>query len=53
MRLTNDYQYESEEEETQQTSRKPNKKELPKKPKNDDLIKFNEWVNKKINRHKP
>ena len=48
MRLTNDYQYESEEEEQQEhTSKKPHKKELLKKPTKDDLIKFNEWVNKK------
>ena len=46
MRLTDDYQYESEEKE-QQTSKKPDKKELPKKPAKDNLIKFNEWVNKK------
>ena len=47
MRLTDDYQYESEEEEKQQTSRKPDKKELPKKPIKDDLRKFNEWVDEK------
>ena len=47
MRLINDYQYESEEEEQQHTSKKPDKKELLKKPAKDDLIKFNEWVNKK------
>ena len=53
MRLTNDYQYESEEEEQQQhTSKKPDNKELLKKPTKDDLIKFNEWVNKKET-HKP
>ena len=47
LRLTDDYQYESEEEREQQTSKKPDKKELRKKPTKDDLIKFNEWVNKK------
>ena len=51
-RLTDDYQYEPEEEEKeeemeQQTSKKPNKKELPKKPTKDDLSEFNEWVNRK------
>ena len=45
MRLTDDYQYESEEE--QQTSKKLDKKELPKKRTKDDLSEFNEWVNKK------
>ena len=47
MNLNNDYQYKFEEEEKQQTSKKPDKKELPKKTTKDDLIKFNEWVNKK------
>ena len=45
--LTDDYQYESEEEREQQTSKKPDKKELPKKPTKDDLKKFNEWLIKK------
>ena len=44
MRLTNGYQYESEKEE-QQTSKKPDKKELPEKPTKDDLRKLHEWVN--------
>ena len=44
---TDDYQYESEEEREQQTSKKPDKKELPKKPTKDDLKKFNEWLIKK------
>ena len=53
MRLTDDYQYESEkeeeeeEEEKKQISKKPDKKEPPKKPIKDDWSKFNEWVNKK------
>ena len=43
-----DYQYESEEEEQrQQTSKNPDKKELPKKPTKDELRKFNQWVNEK------
>ena len=46
MRLTDDYRYESEEKE-QQTSKKPDKKELRKKSAKDNLRKFNEWVNKK------
>ena len=46
MRLTDDYQYEFEEEE-QRVSKKPNKKELLKKPTKDYLRKFNEWVKKK------
>ena len=46
MRLTDDYQFESEEEREQQTSKKPDKKELPKKPTKDDLNEFNEWVNR-------
>ena len=47
LRLAEYYQYESEEEREQQTSKKPDKKELPKKPTKDDSRKFNEWVNKK------
>ena len=46
MSLTDDYQYESEEEEKekeQQTS----KKEPPKKPTEDNVSNFNEWVNRK------
>ena len=46
LRLTDDYQYESVEEREQQTSKKPDKKELPKKPTKDDLNEFNEWVNR-------
>ena len=50
-RLTDDYQYEPEEEK-QQTSKKeppkkPDKKEPPKKPSKVDLRKSNEWINKK------
>ena len=47
MRLTDDYQYVSEEEQQQQTNKNLDKKELPKKPTKDDLSEFNEWVNKK------
>ena len=43
LRLTDDYQHESEEEEEKQTS----KKELLKKPTEEDGNNFNEWVNKK------
>ena len=51
LRLTDDYQYEPEEEK-QQTSKKeppkkPDKKEPPKKPSKVDLRKSNEWINKK------
>ena len=56
MRLTADYQDKSEEEEKeeeqQQTSKKLDKKEPPRKPTKDQLREFNEWVNKKKNRHK-
>ena len=45
LRLTDNYQYESEEE--QQTSKKFDKNEPPKKPTKDNWINFNEWVNKK------
>ena len=47
LRLTDDYQYESEEEREQQTSRKPDKKERPKKATKDHLNKFNKCVIKK------
>ena len=51
MRLTDDHQYESEEKEKeQQTGKKLDKKEPPKKPTQDDLHEFNEWVNKKETR---
>ena len=43
LRLTDDYQYESEEAKEQQTS----KKELLKKTTEEDESDFNEWVNKK------
>ena len=43
LRLTDDYQYESEEAKEQQTS----KKELLKKPTEEDESDFNEWFNKK------
>ena len=53
MRLTDDYQYKSEEEKEekeeekeQQASKKPNKKEPHKKPAKDDANKFNKWVNR-------
>ena len=42
MRLTDDYQYESEEEKEQQTSKKPDKKLTKGRASN-----FNEWVNRK------
>ena len=51
LRLTDDYQYESEkeeeEEEKQQTSKKPDKKEPRKKSTKDNASNFNEWVNRK------
>ena len=48
LRLTEDYQHESEEEEKEQRiSKKPDEKEAPKNPAKDDVSKFNEWVNKK------
>ena len=48
LRLTDDYQHESEEEEKEQRiSKKPDEKEAPKNPAKDDVSKFNEWVNKK------
>ena len=54
LRLTDDYQYESEKEKEPQTSKEPDKKETPKKKKKTDLSKINKWVKKKKrNRHKP
>ena len=49
MRLTDDYQYKSEEDEkeNQQISKKSDIKEPPKKSTKDDWIKFNEWINGK------
>ena len=48
LRLTDDYQYQSQEKENeQQTSKKPDKKEPLKKPTKDNVSKFNEWVNEK------
>ena len=48
LRLTDDYQHESEEEEKEQRiSKKPDEKEPLKNPAKDDVSKFNEWVNKK------
>ena len=45
LRLTDDYQYESEEEQKeQQAIKQPDKNELPKKSTKDDLHKINEWV---------
>ena len=46
LRLTDDYQYESEEEQ-EQTSKKSNKKETPKKPTETGLKEFNELIIKK------
>ena len=50
MRLTDDYQYESEEEKVekeQQTSKEPDKLELLKKLTKDNASNFNKWVNRK------
>ena len=47
LRLTDDYQYESEEEKEQHTSKEPDKKETPKKQTKSDLSKINKWVKKK------
>ena len=52
MRLTDDFQYESEDEEEkeekeQQTSKKPGKKEALKKLTKDNASNFNTWVNRK------
>ena len=47
LRLTDDYQYKSEEKEQQQTSEKPNKKEPLKKPTRNDVSNSSEWVNRK------
>ena len=59
LRLSDDHQYESEEERKeekeekgQQTSKKLNEKEPLKKSTKYDWIKFNEWVNEKGKRHK-
>ena len=46
MRLTDDYQYESEEKQ-EQTSKKSNKKERPKKPTKTDVKEFNGLIIKK------
>ena len=55
LRLTDGYRYEPEEEEKeekeQQTSKKLAKKELPKKPTEDNASEFNKLVNEK-ERHK-
>ena len=45
--LTDDYQYESENEEEKQTSKKFNKKEPPKKPTKTDVEELNELIIKK------
>ena len=50
MRLTDDYQYECEEEKVekeQQTSKEPDKLELLKKLTKDNASNFNKWVNRK------
>ena len=52
MRLTDDFQYESEDEEEkeekeQQTSKKPGKKEALKKLTKDNASNFNTWINRK------
>ena len=46
LKLTDDYQYKSEEEQ-EQTSKKPNKKEPPKKPTKTDVNELNELIIKK------
>ena len=43
LRLTDDCQYESEEEKEQQASKKPDKNVLPKKQTKDDLNKLNKF----------
>ena len=45
--LIDDYQYESEKEKEQQTRKKTDKEEPPKKLTKTDLSEFNKWVNKK------
>ena len=45
LRFTNDYLYQSEEEE-KQTDKKPDKKELPKKSTKNDVKQFNNLINK-------
>ena len=45
MRLTDDYEYESKEEE-KETDKKPNKRESPKKPTENSVKKLSELVNK-------
>ena len=47
MRLTDDYKYESEEEEKGEKEQRNSKKEPLKKPTKEDVSNFNEWVNKK------
>ena len=47
LRLTDDYQYQSENEEEQQTSKKFNKKEPPIKPTKTDVDELNELIIKK------
>ena len=47
MRLIDDYQYVSENEEEQWTSKKSNKKEPPKKPTKTDVNELNELIIKK------
>ena len=45
LRLTDDYQYESEEKEKEEKEQKTSKKEPLKKPTKDDVSKLNEWAN--------
>ena len=47
LRLTDDYQYESEEKEKEEKEQKTSKKEPLKKPTKDDVSKLNEWANEK------
>ena len=53
MRLIDDYQYESEEEKEEQTRKKPDKEEQPKKLTKNDLSEFIKWINEKRNEYKP
>ena len=46
LRLTDDYEYESQER-VKETNKKPDKKEPPKKPTENSVKKFSELVNKK------
>ena len=47
LRLTDDYQYESEEKEREEREQQTSKKEPLKKPTKDDVSNLNEWINEK------